>query len=203
MSVLDFQQTDTQADCTIPGSGGGNIYCTGFAGHALIRRERLASIGGTAGSGSLAYTDVGTIEQMRYLVQVNPGSSSSIAWSSGTWTIRWNVTTANMNVTWGSVFICRVNSSCLNQQTLGSSTSVAVSLGTTGAKSTTVSVSAATSPSATDRIVIIYSLFASMAGQSVTCSPSEINSIDDGLAAAAADWLPSRASYGQYARLRR
>jgi len=60
-----------------------------------------------------------------------------------------------MNITWNSVYICRVNSGCANQATIGSSTSLGISLATTGVKSTTVS-GAAQSPGAGDLVMIVF-----------------------------------------------
>ena len=82
--------------------------------------------------------------------------ASGVIWSAGTWTVRLNVTTANMNLTLQKVAICRLNSANVNQEKIGEATGLAVGLGTTGVKSINVT-GIATTPSVGDKVMILWS----------------------------------------------
>lgn len=80
-------------------------------------------------------------------------------WSSGNWVVRIDTTAGSMNATWEEVYICRVNSSCVSQETLASATGLAISLNGTGVRSSgNVNQSATASPSAGDKVVVIIGI---------------------------------------------
>lgn len=162
--AINYTETDTAAVCTI------NTYCaTGsFGGTALLKQ---ASDGGTAGTTEILPSVVASAtDHVKLLFEIVPTSTS---WDAGTWTVRFNVTTQNMNVSWSSVYICRVNSSCTNQATIGSSTGLGISLGSPGVKSTTVTGSSQ-SPSAGDKVLVLC-LFdnSAMTNQTVGITPDQ------------------------------
>lgn len=148
--AISYTQTDTTGDCS-----GTGAYCSGLSNSNGTSRE--CTDGGTAGSTEVTVnrtipaqaSDVACVMQFSLVVD------GAVSWDSGTWTVRWNLTTANMFCTWDSVHICRVNSSCTSQESLGSSSGLGISLSSTGVKSTTVSGSAAT-PSAGDLVQIVF-----------------------------------------------
>ena len=135
---------------------GNAVYCSGAAtsdGGA----SRVASVGGTAGTETTLATSAlaSSTDNANglYTLDIPAGTSGD----SGTWTIRLNITTANMNLTVTKIYVCRVNSSCTNQETIGSATGLSISLGTTGVKTQTVSGSAVTL-AAGDKVVIVFVL---------------------------------------------
>lgn len=77
--------------------------------------------------------------------------------ASGDWTCRLNVTTANSDVDIEAIYICRLNSSCVSQETIGSLTAIGTTL-TAGVKTHTVTQSASVTISAGDIVAIIYVL---------------------------------------------
>lgn len=77
------------------------------------------------------------------------------SWDAGDWTVRFNITTSNMNLTVTEIYVCRVNSSCTNQATIGSETGLSISLGTTGVKTQVVSPGAAQTPSVGDKVLVV------------------------------------------------
>jgi hypothetical protein len=81
-------------------------------------------------------------------------TGSHTNWNAGTYTVRLNVVTANMNVTLSSVYVCRVASDDTPISTIGSSTALGLSLATTGVITTTVSGTAET-PNFGDYINIV------------------------------------------------
>lgn len=77
---------------------------------------------------------------------------------NGTWTCTIDVTVANSNLTWSSFSVCQLNSSCVNQTSVASSSSVNIGLGTTGVKSASSSSSTALTPSSGDKFVFIATI---------------------------------------------
>lgn len=64
--------------------------------------------------------------------------AAGVVWGAGQWTVRLNVTTANMNMTLDTVIIVRTSSGCVGQEVIGTAASLAISLGSTGVKSVNV-----------------------------------------------------------------
>lgn len=143
--AINFTQTDTFTADT-------NTYCSG----RTIRNNSMndATDGGSAGSTPIS-TSCFASDSLVVCNKFKCVVASGLTWASGTWTWRINITTANMNLTLEEVYICRVNSSDVNQATIGSVTALAVSLGSTGVKSGTISGSAQT-PSVGDYVSVVF-----------------------------------------------
>lgn len=127
--------------------------CSGRTSVAANTGAFLCQSGGTPG----ALTDVGTLasseangRMWNFDCEVPAGTT----WGGGTWTVRFNVTGANMNLTVTEIYICRTNSSCVSQGTIGSATGLSLSLSATGVITQTVTGSAVT-PAANDRVTIV------------------------------------------------
>ena len=143
--ALIFTQEDTNGTCAL------GQYCSTDASTPESRKQ--CEVGGTAGSTPVTVTLVKnamTNNKIQFECIVGTGKN----WGAGNWTIRLNITTANSNITWTGTFICRINSSCVSQETIGSLTGQTTSLGTTGVKTHTVSGSAVT-PGAGDKVMVI------------------------------------------------
>lgn len=175
--AINYTQTDS---AIIAG-----IYCSGGASSANDI-ARTAVDGGTAGTGtpSVIATASGVSEALLNF-EITPAGGTS--WDAGTWTVRLNVTTANMNVTLVAIWICRVDSSGVNQATIGSATGLSISVGTTGVKSQTVTGSAQT-PAAGDMVEVVF-LFSNGAMSSSSLNIKPDQNIDSPFTAGAADTL--------------
>ena len=124
--ALNFQQTDTNGSLT------NQAYCSvggGFTGN------KIASVGGTVGSVDVVLSLSSSQTGLAITFDLTVGSN--VSWAAGTWTVRFNITTANMNLTCTSIYICRISSGNVNQATIGSATGLSISLGTTGVKTQT------------------------------------------------------------------
>jgi hypothetical protein len=163
--ALDFQQTDSNATCTAS-----DAYCSGLSVYNTANRQ--ASDGGTAGSTPVSISIGSSSTGVAY--RVGCVVAATVSWDAGTWTVRFNVSTANMNITWDAVYLCRVNSACANQESLGSATGLGISCGTTGVKSTTVSGSG-TTPGAGDEVYVVCSFAnGAMSLQSFSVTPDQL-----------------------------
>lgn len=151
MAII-YTQTDTNGSACNTLSE--LIACSGLSGGTTLSKQ--ATVGGTAGV--TEWSD--TINASSTLIEVfgiEITPDSGVSWDAGTWTVRWNVTTSNMSCTVVAVYVCRVNSSCVNQETIGSATGLSISQGSTGVKSQTVSGSAVT-PSAGDKVLVVMAV---------------------------------------------
>lgn len=161
--AASFQQTDTAQACAL------NNYCSSVGG--TIEAGRQASVGGTAGSSEVTFTVASSQaddNEFSFEVVVPAGYT----WGAGNWTVNVNFTTGNSDATWESCFICRVNSSCVNQATIGSSTGLGIAT-KSGAQSTIISGSAQT-PGAGDKVIITlgFSNASTMFARTVGITPS-------------------------------
>jgi hypothetical protein len=145
--AMVFTQTDTASGCAAA------AFCSGLSAMGE-EHDSQATIGGSAGSAEDNITIDGNATNLRayYIECVIPADYLGDA---GDWTVRLNLTDAASNSTWTHCHICRVNSGCTNQETIGSNTSVGQSLGTTGTLTATVSGSAVTL-AANDRVMIVF-----------------------------------------------
>ena len=182
--AINYTQTDGSANAC-PGEDG---YCATTGNNISGTSERDATDGGTAGStpvSSGAFSSSAT-DQRASIITIVPDTGTS--GDSGTWTVRLNITTANMNLSIIAIDICRVNSSCVNQESIGSATGLSISLGTTGVKSQNVTGSAVTL-AAGDKVVIVFHVAnGAMSGQSFAWTPDQ--NIDSPFNAAAAEKTP-------------
>lgn len=81
---------------------------------------------------------------------------TGITWDAGDWTVRFNVTSSNMNLTITEIHLCQVSSACANVATLGSATGLSIALSTTGVKTQTVTQGSTATPSAGDKLLIVF-----------------------------------------------
>ena len=144
---LSFQQTDTTF------TNGNSAACSGRVAASVVSQE-TAQVGGIAGTATQTVTLTSSQTnvwgyQTKVIVPANTN------WNAGTWTWRLNVTTANMNLTLTEVHICRVNSSNINQATIGSATNLGLVLTTTGVKSGTITGISQT-PNVGDYVNIVF-----------------------------------------------
>src|SRR5947209_7822804 len=123
-STVSYNQDDSATVCAVGG------YCSGVAvGTAkIIEAEYLGTTTLTTSTFSIAgsVTRVG----LNFECPVPEG----FVWNAGPYTCMNNVTTANANLTWSSLYFCRVSSSCVSVATIGSK-SIGIPLDTTGVKS--------------------------------------------------------------------
>lgn len=75
-------------------------------------------------------------------------------WAGGTATLNVNISTAGVQRLIG-LHVARVNSGCTWQEDLGTNSSLNIDLGSTGVKTPTVTLSAATSPAASDKMMFV------------------------------------------------
>ena len=160
----------TETDSTTGICGTGAPWCVGSGTDALVPR-RCAN-GESAGSSEFTVGLTGDLAGQN-AIQFACIVGESVSWDSGNWIVRINVTSENMFCTWSATYICRVNSSCTSQATIGSLTGQSTSLASTGVKTHTVSGSGQT-PSAGDKVLAIL-LFdnSSMSGQNVGITPDQ------------------------------
>ena len=117
MATSDYVQTNSSQACAL------NNYCSAAGG--TIEVGRVAEIGGSIGT-TAANVTVGSAQSddneysFECVLPTNAESSAENA------TVSLNFSLNSMNVTWASCWVCRVNSSCVNQETIGSNTSVAL-----------------------------------------------------------------------------
>lgn len=178
--AINYRQTDTNATCA------DGQYCLPVS-TGTVDILKLASDGGTAGVTEATGSHFANASDQRdILFEIVPAAGTT--WAAGNWTVRLNVTTANMNLTWDTVYICRVNSSCVSQATIASATGLAISCGTTGVKSTTVS-GAVQTPGAGDKIVVLLEFDnGSMTTQTFGITPNQL--IDSPFTAASVGYFP-------------
>lgn len=188
--AINYTQTDSGTGACAGEAG----YCAATGNNIISTTEKIATAGGTAGSveiGTSQFSPNAT-DQRASIITIIPDSGTS--GDSGTWTVRLNITTANMNLSIIAIDICRVNSSCVNQESIGSATGLSISLGSTGVKSQNVTGSAVTL-AAGDKVVIVFHVAnGSMSGQEFGWIPNQ--NIDSPFSASANKILT--ASAGAY-----
>lgn len=151
MAITLVQTNNQTANCNTATE---TIACSGATANGLGPPPfTTAAVGATPGVGSTAI-NLPAEASNQILDGIDCTINSGVSWDAGTWTIRINCTTSNMNMSISQIHICRIDSNCVNQASLGSATGLSISLGTTGVKTQTVSGSGAT-PGANDRILIV------------------------------------------------
>lgn len=149
MATVILVQEDTAPTCTAAEA------CSGLTNaHGPI--EQFARLGGSAGStedGSGDFTNDSDANNWRTVYYDCPTDTGWIT-GAGTWTIRVFHSTGDGDIRLAEVHICRVNSSCVNQETIGSTTGL--TRATTASQPIVVSVTgSAVTLAAGDRILII------------------------------------------------
>lgn len=147
--ALNVQQTDNAGLTAIGG------LCAGVVGgNASGAANTSCSIGGTPGAVPLAPSIQNASNVVFQLFEWIPPAGTN--WNLGNWTVRLNITAAFSSRGWASVYICRVDSSGVNQETLGSNVGSDTSnMGSTGVLTKTVMGSAPSVVNTGDRVVIV------------------------------------------------
>ncbi len=168
MATSTYAQTDDAQSPTLA------AYCSTVGG--TPEQGRQATIGGTTGVTATASISCGAGQtddlEISYecLLPTDAVSSAEDA------TITIDISLNSMNVDWDSCFICRVNSSDVNQETIGSATGLGITTnGNGGILSTTISCSAVTF--AAGDYVIIALGFSETAGHSavnIQMTPNQV-----------------------------
>lgn len=142
-----YVQTDDAPNCS-PGA-----FCSGLSAGANPGPVAIATIGGTPGvSEDNVLIDTSASDE-RYFYYELTVPVDTIG-DAGTWTVRLNNTSGDSDLTLASIHICRVNSSCTNQETIGSATGLSDSLDAVGVVSTNVTGSEVTM-AVGDKVVIV------------------------------------------------
>jgi hypothetical protein len=119
-----------------------------------------ATQGGTAGSSVHSITvgpnNLHGIQAAVYW-QSNTNEPNLTSWQSGNWTVRFNITGSNSNLTWDSVYIYRMSSNCGTANLVASATGMGISMGSVQVLSKTLSGSSQ-SASASDTIYVILAI---------------------------------------------
>lgn len=175
--ALIVTQTDVAMTAS-PWSTPELLGCSGRGCGACDQSDgRDCAVGGTAGSGSVAVGAIASEAANVHFFNFAWIPGAGITGSSGTWTVRINITTANMNLTITEIYICRAISDGTNQETIGSVAGLSISLGTTGVKSQDVTGGAVTIGSTDYVLIVIVGSNSAMTGQSFAYTPTEnINS---------------------------
>ena len=143
--AIDYQQENTAMVCT-PAA-----FCSGASMNTATDPRQAVEGGSAGGLGvNLTIDQASLIACFFYEVLADVADT----WAAGNWTVRVNLTGGNADVTLEEVHICRVNSSCVNQETLGSNTGLGLST-TGGQQNVVVNQPSAASPSAGDKIIIV------------------------------------------------
>lgn len=178
--MINFTQTDVAANASAEAA-----LCSALSENA-DEESALCAEGASAGSVEKTITSDASASELTALY-FECTVAAGVSWGAGLWTVRFNLTTANHQITWDSVYICRVNSSYVNQATIGSATSLGQVLSSTGTKSTTVS-GAGQSPSVGDIVIVVFAFSnGNSCPQDIGVTPS-LN-IDSPFTAPAADKL--------------
>lgn len=163
----DYQQTDTAAPC-------GVIQACSAVAPAADADAREASVGGTAGATELACAVAAASSELCYADEIAIADDTSL--DAGDATLRLNITTAQNDLTWEEVYVCRLNSSCTSQETLGSVTGLANDVSAGGVFTQTVSLSAASAHNEGDKVYVTY-VFANAhakTGRTVSITPDQL-----------------------------
>ena len=147
MALISLQQTNITAPC------GFAAYCSTQSNTSGLTGASDARSGGFPGTVEVVPELVNSETRVNVVV-FSTLDLGVISWGSGTHTVRLNITTGNSSLTWEDTYVCRVNTSCTNQETLGSLTSQAIDISSTGVQTMNITGSSTTALS-TDRLVYV------------------------------------------------
>lgn len=168
--AITLQQTDTAGPCAAV-----NIDSQATAGLNSTTSSKIATSGGTAGTGAVSLTiDINGGIQFYGAIffQSGSGEPNSTSWEAGTVTAKLEITTANMNMNWNSFSVGFITSGCAATQITSGGTSQ--SIGSTGVLTSTLTLGASAGRNATDRVYIEYSIWNSaMSTQAFGFKPSQ------------------------------
>lgn len=160
-----YRQTDANINCALA------AFCSGLNAAPTEQSTEIdeGSLPGTTEE-TISIGSVDT-KQRAYYMQPALAPSTDFDWNTGNWVVRIDITTASMDTFWEDSYICRVNSACTSQATIGSLIDQNISLGSTGVKTMTVSGLAQT-PSVGDSFVVVLAFSTtSHAGSSAGITP--------------------------------
>jgi len=163
---IQFQQEDTVGICgAIAGCAPQAVSTNAIA--------RQCVDGGTAGTGTPTFgTDAAGPFQVCLGWEMVPAAGD--VWSAGVYTIPINVTTGNANLLWGLVFVCRINSACVNQATIGSLAIPVQIPMVTGVHSVQVTGLEQASPSAGDKVYVACIFKSNGGAVTVNFTPNQL-----------------------------
>ncbi len=147
MANVIFTQTDTTAECSF------NTHCSTQSDTGGTTVASDMRVNGTAGTTEAIAALVNLETRVNAVNFVSPSTTFTV-WAAGDYVVRMNITNASSVVTWEDTYICRVNSSCGNLELLGSLTSQAIDISSTGVQTMTVGGSATTA-GVFDRVVAV------------------------------------------------
>lgn len=178
-----YTQTDTLAPC-------GVIQACAPVAPAVDGDAILAQIGGTPGVTELACDVAALATETCFAAELAISDTDDL--NAGTLVMRLNITTAQMNVTWEEVYVCRLNSSCVSQETLGSATGLALDVSAGGVFTVNVTLSAAAAHDPGDVIYIpcVFTNAFDMGTRSVAITPDQNIDTPFTPAAGPAGWGP-------------
>jgi len=154
--ALTLRETDAASDDAFDARDGCSLSL--FINSTTSSKK--ATSGGTGGVTAVSITLDGQASDNIDTIQFESaaGEPNSTAWESGTWTVRIEITTANMNINAWKAGVCRRNSAGVPQQSLGSAIGVG-DFTSTGVKTATVTGAASAGASATDQMGITIAPF--------------------------------------------
>jgi hypothetical protein len=146
--TTSFQETNTAGACS---SG---QYCSSVT--AATGNVFECSVGGTAGSSQTV--NAAQVAATRLVLWFELVNIDDYDGGTGNWAVRLNVTSGNHQITWDTFDVCRVNSSCTNQEQLANVSSLNENLGATGVKTHIANQTASTTIDPGDKIIICIGL---------------------------------------------
>lgn len=154
MAVI-FTQTDATATC------GQTAYCSAMPVGSPNNNNRRCTPGGTPGV-TPASIQVNASDADHIYIWFELIVQDGSAWNAGNWTVRLDVSTANAAISWDQVDICRINSSCVSQASIGVQGGV-VSMAGTGVKTFATITGSAQAPNNGDKVMVLLT-FSNIAG---------------------------------------
>ena len=144
-----YHQLDANADHV-------NVGCSGQAQASTPQSCNMQEQGTFGSSAETVTLAAEAVTDAGYMMESVAGEPGITDWSpGGDWTCRINISSGDSSVTLEEVYVCRVNSSGVSQETLGSATGLGLS--TTGSQPISVSVTcSATTASTSDRIYVVW-----------------------------------------------
>lgn len=144
-----YTQTDTDAPL-------GVIQACAPVAPAADADAKEAVVGGTAGVTAEACGVASQTKEVCYADELRIGDDDSL--DAGTLTYRLNVSTAQNDLTLEDIYVCRVNSSGVSQETLGSVTGLGTDISGGGVFPQNITLSAASAHNAGDRVYILVAV---------------------------------------------
>ena len=164
--AIDYQQEATAMVCTAA------AFCSGATLNAVTEGKQAVESGTPGIAGGNNTQDLNATRAAFFWEVL---ADVADTWAAGDWTVRVNFATGNTDCTLEEIHICRVNSSCVSQETLGSATGLGLST-SAGQQDVVVNQGAAASPNAGDKIIVVVVLAnaATMGNQKVQLTHNQL-----------------------------